>query len=66
MQRAKNGHSKLRIAPSEAGDELGAYTLERLLEMDRRFRERLARAFQTGSESRQSAAMNGASASRPR
>ena len=50
MQRAKNGHSKLRIAPSEPGDELGAYTLERLLEMDRRFRERVARAIADGRE----------------
>lgn len=37
---------------------------ERLLMMDRRFCERVERAFKNGGEHRESAAMNGANASR--
>jgi hypothetical protein len=53
--------------PWQPGDqEQGQWTHERLLAMDRRFCERVERAFENGSEHRQSAAMNGAHASRPR
>jgi hypothetical protein len=50
MQRSKNSHSKLATGPIEVGDECGAYTPERLLEMDTRFRERLERAISDGRE----------------
>jgi hypothetical protein len=36
------------------------------MKMDARFVERVERAFETGSERRQSAAMNGADQTRPR
>jgi len=53
--------------PWEPGDEVvGEYTRERLIKMDERFRARLLHAFEDGSEHRQSAAMHGANASRPR
>jgi hypothetical protein len=53
--------------PPQPGDEVvGEYSRERLIKMHERFVERVERAFETGRESRQSAAMNGANASRPR
>jgi hypothetical protein len=42
-------------APLKPGDELGAYTPERLLEMDQRFCARLELAFAVGLERRSSA-----------
>jgi len=49
------------------GDEaVGEYSRERLVVMNQRFVERVERAFKNGSEHRESAAMHGANASRPR
>jgi hypothetical protein len=57
----------VRTSVSEPGDEMcGAFSHDRLVAMDRRFVEQVERAFQTGSERRQSAAMNGANATRAR
>jgi hypothetical protein len=54
-------------AAFQPGDEVsGAFSRERLVAMDQRFVARVERAFETGAESRQSAAMSGANASRPR
>ena len=54
-------------AACQPGNEVvGEYSRERLLRMNDRFVERVERAFETGSERRQSAAMNSANASRPR
>jgi hypothetical protein len=54
-------------AALQPGDEVvGEYSRERLLRMDARFVARVERAFETGSERRQSAAMNGADQTRPR
>jgi len=51
--------------PPQTGDEVvGEYSRERLIRMNDRFVERVERAFQSGSERRQSA--GGANASRPR
>ena len=54
-------------AANQPDDEVvGEYSRERLIRMNDRFVERVERAFENGSEHRQSAAMNGANASRPR
>ena len=56
-----------RDAPPLPGDEQeGGWSCDHLVAMDRRFVERVERAFETGRERRQSAAMNGANASRLR
>jgi hypothetical protein len=56
-----------RDTPWQPGDEaVGIWPRERLVAMNRRFVERVEHAFENGSESRQSAAMNGANASQPR
>jgi hypothetical protein len=61
------GHmSRIAAADSEPGDEQGTWPREQLLRMDRRFVERVETAFENSSEHRQSAATNGANASRPR
>jgi hypothetical protein len=68
VRKPKQVRSRLACGPSEPGDELvGSYTVERLLEMDQRFCERIERAFETGAESREAAAaMHGANASHSR
>jgi hypothetical protein len=53
--------------PWQPGDqEQGCWSYDRLIAMDRRFCERVERAFENGSEHRQSAVTNGANASCPR
>jgi hypothetical protein len=57
----------VRTSVSEPGDEMhGAFSRDRLVAMDRKFTRAVLRAFESGTEHRQSAAMNGANASRPR
>jgi len=57
----------VRTSVSEPGDEqVGAYSYEQRVRMDEKFTPAVERAFANGSERRQSAAMNGANASRPR
>lgn len=51
MPQARFGKSKAACEPCAEGDEIGAYTYERLLEMDARFCERLERAIALGLES---------------
>jgi hypothetical protein len=58
-----NGKSMLPLP----GDEIvGAWSREQLEAMDAKFRQRVERAFENGSERRQPAAMNGAHSMRPR
>jgi hypothetical protein len=53
--------------PPQPGDEaVGGWSREQLIRMDADFVAQVERAFESGSERRQSAAMNGANASRPR
>jgi hypothetical protein len=53
--------------PPQPGDEqCGAFSRDRLVAMDQRFVRAIERAFENGTEHRQSAAMNGANASRAR
>jgi len=73
MARANGGprggppHKNSKAAPSEPGDEQGAYTHAQLIQMDNRFRARLLRGFRRGKESREAAAAtNGANSTRPR
>jgi len=62
-KRNRNRNNANYAPLSTDGD--GPYSQESLIKMNNRFVERVERAFQTGSERRQSAAMNGANASRP-
>jgi hypothetical protein len=45
---------------------VGGWSFEQRLQMDEKFTRAVERAFKNGSEHRESAAMNGANASRPR
>jgi hypothetical protein len=47
---------KLKESDPHEGDELGPYTPERLIRMDRRFTTAIERAFRTGTENPQAAA----------
>ena len=59
--------SALVSAPCEPGDELATWTHGELLAMDREFCARIERAFKTGDENRQAAAVtHGAISPRPR
>jgi hypothetical protein len=59
--------NKQAQALPEPGDEQeGGFSRTALLKMHERFVERVERAFKNGGEHRESAAMNGANASRPR
>jgi len=55
-----------RNSRPQPGDEQGAYSYEQLMRMNDRFVARVERAFKNGGEHRESAAMNGVNASRPR
>jgi hypothetical protein len=53
-------------AEPTAEDGEGPYSYEELVRMDRKFKAAVERAIKNGGEHRQSAAMNGATASRSR
>jgi hypothetical protein len=69
---SSNGHRRRGRVPYMNGkscapverDADAPYSREQLIRFDDRFRARLLHAFETGKERRQSAAMNGANASR--
>ena len=66
-RRGREPYRHGKAMPAQPGDEqVGGWPREQLLKMDQRFVERVERAFETGSERRQSAAMNGAHSMRPR
>jgi hypothetical protein len=52
--------------PQPGDEQTGGWSRERLVAMDEKFTRAVLRAFENGGEHRQSAAMNGANASRPR
>jgi hypothetical protein len=54
--RGRSPHKNSKAAPSEPGEEQGAYTHAQLIRMHNRFRARLLRAFKRGKENRQAAA----------
>src|SRR6516162_873815 len=54
--RGRPPHKNSKAAPSEPGDEQGAYTHAQLVRIDNRLRARLLRAFKRGKENRQAAA----------
>jgi hypothetical protein len=53
-------------APIDSDKQIGLWPTSRLLAMDRRFVERVERAFENGTERRQSAAINAADSTRAR
>jgi hypothetical protein len=53
--RGRPPHKNSKAAPSEPGDEQGAYTHAQLIRMDNRVRARLLRAFRNYGEAQQAA-----------
>jgi hypothetical protein len=64
--RGHSGRARRGGAEPTPADAEGPYRYEELLRMDQRFKAAVERAIKNGGEHRQSAAMNGANASRPR